>query len=185
MKRFARNVVFLALILVPISTRAQGMPALVTRLEAMFAKEEPKWKLERPYVQLNPPVMHFKSAQGDALIYVFIMDSVKSAGEAFEGSTIAFGNTMGARGRKSSLPKFGDENFMFTRFVAGGTTSIHFRQGNIYIEVTAPTQVTAKRFAQHVMNQILASAKMQSALHYYRRNRTNRWTGAAGACFVT
>jgi hypothetical protein len=165
-KRFARNVVLLAPILIPIGTRAQEMPPLVIRLETTFAKEEPKWRLERPYVQLNPPVMHFKSAQGDALIYVFIMDSAKSAGEAFEGGTIAFGNTMGARGRKSSLPRFGDENCIFTGFVAGGTTSIHFRQGNIYIEVTAPTQVTAKRFAQHVMDQILAYTKMRASLRH-------------------
>jgi len=166
MKRFVRDVICLALILVPIGTRAQEMPALVTRLETVFGKEEPKWKLERPYVQLNPPVMHLKSAQGDALIYVFIMDSPKSAGEAFEGNTNAFGNTIGARGGKSTLPKFGDENYMFTGFTASGTTSIHFRQGNIYIEVIAPTRVSAKRFARHVMDQILASEKMQAALHH-------------------
>jgi hypothetical protein len=144
---------------VPVSIFAQEMPALVTQLEKVFEENEPKWKIERPYVQLSPPVMHFKSTQGDALVYVWIMDSAKAAGEAFEGNTIAFGNRMGARGRKSKLAKFGDENYMYTGFIVGDTTSVHFRQGNIYIEVIAPTQVTAKRFARHVMDQIVASSK--------------------------
>jgi len=53
---------------------------------------------------------------------------------------------------------------MFTSFAASGTTSIHFRQGNIYIHVIAPLQLTAKRFAQHVMKQIIESSKTQNTV---------------------
>jgi hypothetical protein len=151
-----------ALCLVPI-TYAQDKPALVTQIEKVFTETEPKWRIDRENVQLNPPVIHLKSRQGDALVYVWVTKSAKTAGEVFEGNTIAFGNTMGARGRKVKLPNFGDENYMFTGFVVSGTTSIHFRQGNVYIHVIAPSQVTAKRFAQHVMKQIIESSKSQHA----------------------
>jgi hypothetical protein len=58
----------------------------------------------------------------------------------------------------SKLPKFGDENWMWTGFTASGTTSVDFRQGNIYIHVIAPTQVTAKRFARLVMERLTVPA---------------------------
>ncbi len=89
---------------------AQDKPALVTQLERVFAEKEPKWRIDRENVQLNPPVIHLKSRQGDALVYVWIMESAKTAKEVFEGNTIAFGNTMGAIGKKIKLQNFGDEN---------------------------------------------------------------------------
>lgn len=138
-----------------VAATAQEKPELVTRLERVFAQKEPRWKLDRKHVQTSPPVLHLKSAQGDALIHVFIADSEGSAKDLFVGNTVAFGNTMGARGRRSKLPEFADENLMFTGFVVGGVTSIHFRRGTIYIQITAPSQTTAKRFARHVMEQIV------------------------------
>ncbi len=149
-----------ALCFVP-DTYAQDKPALVTQIEKVFTEKEPGWRIDRENVQLNPPVIHLKSRQGDALVYIWVMESAKTAKEVFEGNTIAFGNTMGARGKKIKLPNLGDENYMFTSFAVSGTTSIHFRQDNVYIQVIAPLQVTAKRFAQRVMDQIIKSKQSQ------------------------
>src|SRR2546421_9059466 len=176
MRRSARirGYMVLGLLFLPANGFAQELPPLVKRLEKMFAQTEPRWKLQRPYVQSNPPVMHLKSAQGDALIYVFITQSDKAASELFEGGTIAFGNTMGAHGRKTVLPKFADQNYIFTGFVVGGTTSIHFRQGNVYIEVIAPTQVTTKRFAQRILDEIRSETTSR------QRAQSNKSLDASG-----
>jgi hypothetical protein len=144
------------------SIRAQDKPILVLQIEKAFTEKEPRWKIDRENEQTSPPVIHLKSGNTDTLIWINIMDSAKSASEAFEGGTIAFANIMGARGRKNKLPNFGDENYIWTGFGARATTSIHFRRGNIYIQIIAPSQVTAKRFAQHVMDQIIKHNKTQN-----------------------
>jgi hypothetical protein len=163
MEKLTNNFILLALMFCPIRICGQEIPPLVTRLETVFKQNEPRWKLQRPYVQLSPPVMHLKSGAGDALIYVSIMESAKAAGEAFEGNTIAFANTMGRRGKRTTLPNFGDENNVFTGFVVGGATSIFFRQGKIFINVSAPSKVTARRFAQLALGEILASPKSKTS----------------------
>lgn len=163
MKKLIFCILLLSVLCLTSDTYAQDKPALVAQIEKVFTEKEPKWRIDRKNVQLSPPVIHLKSRQGDALVYVWVMESTKTASEIFEGNTTAFENTMGARGRKIKLPNFGDENYMFTGFVVSGTTSIHFRQGNVYIHVIAPSQVTAKMFAHHVMNQIVESSKPQNA----------------------
>lgn len=162
MKKLILCISLLPALCLTLDTYAQDKPALVAQIEKVLTEKEPKWRIDRKNVQLNPPVIHLKSRQGDILVYVWVTESAKTAGEIFEGNTIAFGNTMGARGRRVKLPNFGDENYMFTGFVVSGTTSIHFRQGNVYIHVIAPSQVIAKRFAQHAMDQIIESSKAQN-----------------------
>jgi hypothetical protein len=165
MRKLTYNLVLFVLLFSPVRIYGQEIPVLVTRLEKVFKQNEPKWKLQRPYVQLRPPVMHLKSSLGDALIYVEIMESAKAAGEAFEGNTIAFGNTMGGRGRRAKLPNFAEENYIFTGFVVGGTTTIFFRQGNIFINVSAPNKSIAKRFALLVLNEIRESAEIKTSFN--------------------
>jgi hypothetical protein len=163
MKRLILCISLLSALCLVSDIYAQDKSALVMRIEKVFTEKEPKWRIDRKNVQLSPPVIHLKSRQGDALVYIWVMESAETARELFEGNTIAFGNTMGARGRKMKLANFGDENYIFTGFTASGTTSIHFRQGNVYIEVIAPSQVTAKRFARHAMKQIIEWRKPQDA----------------------
>lgn len=147
---------FCALLLAGADALAQERPALVTRVERAFAEKEPRWKpQERLNGQSGPElyVLHLKSAQGDALVYLWLMNSEKTAGEVFEGQTIAFGNGMGARGRKRRLPDFADENYLWTGF-AGSTAAVDFREGGVYVRVIAPSRATALRFARHVLRQI-------------------------------
>ncbi|HEV3471548.1 MAG TPA: hypothetical protein VG148_19630 [Pyrinomonadaceae bacterium] len=138
---------------------AQEATALVARIEKALADKEPRWRIVPRSPQAVSHTIHLKSGNSHALITVFVFDSAKSAGEAFEGNTIAFGNTAGRRGRKTSLPKFADENLMWTGFSAGATTSIHFRQGEVYVNLTAPSQATAKRFARHALEQVVEYQK--------------------------
>lgn len=100
MKKVKLVILTLAVLCLSSDVFAQEKPELVTQIEKTFAEREPKWKIDRRHVQTSPPVIHLKSAQGDALVYVWIMDSAKTVGEVFEGSTIAFGNSMGAKGKK-------------------------------------------------------------------------------------
>lgn len=137
---------------------AQETTALVARIEKAFADKEPRWRIVPRSPQAVPYTIHLKSGSSHILVTVFVLDSAKSAGEAFEGNNIAFGNMAGRRARKTRLPNFADENLMWT-LSAGGMTSIHFRQGEVYGEITAPSQATAKRFARHALEQVVEYQK--------------------------
>jgi hypothetical protein len=58
---------------------------------------------------------------------------------------------------KRSLPKVGDENYMWTNPHSTVWPTIKFRKGRILVTVFAPTVAIAKRFAYHVLKEIDAS----------------------------
>lgn len=141
------------------AARAQGLPELVARIEKALARKEPRWKIAPRGEQSAPNSIHLKSGSSHALIWVHVGESAKSAGEAFEGKTIAFGNTAGRRGKRATLPGFADENAMWPAFTPAGTTSIHFRQGNVYVELIAPSRAAAERFARLALEQVVEYQK--------------------------
>ena len=133
----------------------QDIPPLAKKLEKVFEEKEPKWKIERPYVQMSPPVMHLKSADGDVLIYFWLMDDLLDAREVFNGEVIALGNILGTRKREIKLSSFGDDNRLLSDR-SGRIAQLLFRKDKIFIKVAAPSNEIAKRFARYVFDQIVA-----------------------------
>lgn len=142
---------------------AQETEALVARIEKALAEKEPRWKVVPRSPQSDGHTIHLKSGRSHSLIWVHVGESARSAGEAFEGNTISFGNTAGRRGKKTRLPDFADENLMWPAFDGAGTTSIHFRQGNVYINLIAPSRATAERFARLALGQVLEQHQAPAA----------------------
>jgi hypothetical protein len=134
---------------------AQETPKLLARIEKAVAEQEPRWKV----AQWAPNSIRLKSGGADAVVWVHVGESAKSAGEAFEGNTISFGSRTGRRGKKETLPDFADENVMWRGLAPGGTTSIHFRQGNVYVNLIAPTRATAERLARLALGQVVEYQK--------------------------
>jgi hypothetical protein len=155
MTRFFRSAILLTMFCWPLCTLAQEVPPLAKKLEKVFEEKEPKWKIERPYVQMSPPVMHLKSPQGDVLIYFWLMDSERTAQEVFDGHVIGFGNILGKRKKETRLTNFGDDNRLLSD-TSGRFADLSFRKGKICIGVSAPSVAIAKKFAQYVMEQVLA-----------------------------
>jgi hypothetical protein len=136
-------------------TSKQDIPPLAKKLENVFEEKEPKWKIERPYVQMSPPVMHLRSVDGDVLIYFWIMDDELNAKAVFDGEVVALGNILGTRKKEIKLPDLGDDNRL-SRDRSGSFATLVFRKDKTFIKVAAPSEVIAKRFAGHVFDQIVA-----------------------------
>ena len=164
MTKLFRSIILLAILCLPLSVFAQEVPPIAKKLEKVFEEKEPKWKIERPYVQMSPPVMHLKSAQGDILIYFWLRDSDKNAKDIFDGNANALRNMLGKRKRESKLSYFGDDNFLMSDN-RGGFVHLDFRKGSVYISVVAPSEPIAKKFANYVMEQILAQDAKQTNAH--------------------
>jgi hypothetical protein len=81
----------------------------------------------------------------------------KDAAEVFAAQSLAFDNTGGRRMVKNSLPKLGDENYIWTHRGSTAWPMIKFRKGKVFVTVFAPSVPVAKRFAQHVLGQMPAS----------------------------
>lgn len=155
MTKLFRLIILLAVLGLPLTAFAQEIPLIAKKLEKVFEEKESKWKIKRPYVQMSPPVMHLKSAQGDILIYFWLTDSKETAKQLFDGNAIALKNTLGKRKKESRLPNFGDDNHILS-LKSGGFVHFDFRKDSIYISVAAPSEILAKKFAGYVLKEMVA-----------------------------
>jgi len=139
---------------------AQEKPELFSKIERVFQEKEPAWKVERYYPEYTSDPrkqsIAFRSGKYQASIDVTIWKREKDARDVFTAESIAFDNTMGKRMVKGSLHGLGDENHIWTNRDSAAWPTIKFRKGNINVEVFAPTVAIAKRFAQHIFEQMAA-----------------------------
>ncbi|HEX6279658.1 MAG TPA: hypothetical protein VFZ49_06520 [Pyrinomonadaceae bacterium] len=132
----------------------QGVPPLAKEVEKVLEEKEPAWKIQRPYRQMSPPVMHLKSvSEGDVLIYFWLMDNEVDVKSVFDGQIISLGNTLGDRKKESKLPNLGDDNRLISDR-SGRFAHLVFYKGKTLINIAAPTDMIAKRFAKHVAQRV-------------------------------
>lgn len=140
------------------SVLAQEKPELFSKIERVFQDKEPAWKVERIYPgNTSDPTTQsivFRSGKNQAAVDVSIWNRENDAREVFAAHSVAFSDTRGKQAMKSRLPKLGDENYIWTNRGSTAWPIIKFRKGNIIVDVFAPSVVIAKRFAQHVLEQI-------------------------------
>jgi hypothetical protein len=143
------------------SIYAQEKPELFSKIEQVFQKKAPAWKVERIYPSnTSDPITQsivFRSRLGQASVDIRIWRREKDAQDVFKAESIAFDNIRGKRVVKRSLPKLGDENHIWTNPDSAAWPTIKFRKGNINVTIFAPTVAIAKRFAQYVFEQMAAS----------------------------
>jgi hypothetical protein len=143
------------------SLLAQEKPELFTRIERAFQEKEPTWKVESSYVSdSSDPIgqsIVFRSADGQASVEVNIWKREKDAQDDFAALSIGFDSTMGKRMVKGALPNLGDENHIWTLPDSTAWPTIRFRKGKVNIVIFAPSVTIAKRFAQHVLEQLSVS----------------------------
>ena len=154
-------ILFLLIFCFSTSIYAQEKPELFSKIEQVFQKKEPAWKVERIYPSnTSDPITQsivFRSRIGQASVDISIWRREKDAQDVFTAESLAFDNIRGKRVIKSRLPKLGDENHIWTNPGSTAWPTIKFRKGNINVTVFAPWVAIAKRFAQHVFEQMAAS----------------------------
>lgn len=150
----------LLIVCLPPRIVAQEKPELFFNIERAFREKEPAWKVERisPSNTSDPLTQSivYRSGKNQASVDVSIWKREKDARDVFTAHSIAFDNTMGKRMIKSRLPKLGDESHIWTHRGSTAWPTIKFRKGNIIVNVFAPSVAVAKRFAQHVVEQMAA-----------------------------
>lgn len=96
------------------SIPAQEKPRFIAEIERVFQEKEPQWKVESRNVQSGLNSFHqetvFRSGRFQAAVAISLWSREKDARDVFEGTVIAFDNTV--RRTKKSLPNLGDENYM-------------------------------------------------------------------------
>jgi hypothetical protein len=139
---------------------AQEKPELFSKIERVFKEKEPAWKVEKNYPSsTSDPIKQdivFRSGKDQASIQITIWKREQDAKDVFTSESNGFNNTMGRRMIKNNLPGLGDENHIWTNRGSEAWPMLNFRKGNIDVTVFAPSVTVAKRFAQHVLEQITA-----------------------------
>jgi len=157
-KPLAQTIRAATLLLVALGSRAvfaQQKLELFSKVEAAFKQREPAWKVEK----INQNVAYhesitFRNGNRQASVDLANWDSPEHAHETFGGLVIAFDNVQGKHGVKTTLANFGDENYMWTNLGKYTWPTIYMRKGSVVVMVFAPSVAVAKRFAQHVLEQI-------------------------------
>ena len=133
---------------------AQQKPELLSKVEAAFKQHEPAWKIENINVQAAGHwSFTFRNGNRQAAVDLMIWNSPQQAHEIFDGQLIAFENQRG-HAVKRTVANLGDENYMWTNRGSEAWPTIMFRKGSVFVDVFAPSVPIARRFAQHVIEQI-------------------------------
>lgn len=89
-----------------------------------------------------------------ALIEVSIWKREQDARQIFDGDVIVMDRTVSKHASRVRLPHLGDDNYMWTNPHSDAWPTIDFRKGTVLVTVFAPSVVTAKRFAQRIMEEM-------------------------------
>jgi hypothetical protein len=150
----AATLLFIALCGQPSFAQRQKLE-LFSKVESAFKQREPAWKIEDI---LNQTPQHesitFRQGKRQAAIELDSWNTPQDAHGVFGGVVIAFDNTRGKHAVKTTLPKLGDENYMWTNRGSDAWPTIYLRKDRVVVTVFAPSVPIARRFAQHVLEQI-------------------------------
>jgi hypothetical protein len=134
---------------------AQENRELISRIERVFQEKEPAWKVDSSFAHDGQSIV-FRSEEGQAAVEVSIWKREKDAKQDFAAHSLSLDNTWGkSMGTvKNILPNLGDENHIWTLPDSEAWPMIRFRKGKVNIQIFAPSVTIAKRFAQHVLEQL-------------------------------
>ena len=133
---------------------AQQKLELFSKVEAAFKQHEPVWKIENINEQTPGHwSFAFRNGKRQAAVDLMIWNSPQQAHEIFDGQVIAFENQRG-HAVKRTVANLGDENYMWTNRGSEAWPTIMFRKGSVFVTVFAPSVTIARRFAQHVIEQV-------------------------------
>jgi hypothetical protein len=134
---------------------AQQKLELFSKVEAVFKQSEPAWKIENINQQVPyQESITFRNDNRQASVEIAKWDSPQHAHETFGGLVIAFDNVQGKHAVKTTLANLGDENYMWANLGNHTWPTIYMRKGSVVVMVFAPSISVARRFAQHVLEQI-------------------------------
>lgn len=169
--KFGAVILFLLILCHSGGVDAQEKPGLFSKVEKALREKEPAWKVEELIPgdtsdPLNRRII-LRSGRGRASVDIFIWRREEDARDVFTATSFAIDNSATfvseSLGRKtedktikSSLPRLGDENHMWTYTNYPRQVIVQFRKGNVIVRVDSPLEGAAKRFARHVFEQIAA-----------------------------
>ena len=139
-----------------ISGLSQNTPVWIIAVENTIKQKETVWKIGSKIERPRDGDYSFVLKSGKSSSAIQIGDSQKAYNykETFTALVSNFDQNMGKNMNKAVLENFGDEGFIWTSVNKGGYSMIKFRKKDIFVDVFAPSEETAKRFAQYVLEQM-------------------------------
>lgn len=133
---------------------------LFADIERVFREKESDWKVERVRTDTESDTRKqsivLMSEEGQAAVEVWVWKKEQDAHDTFAAEAKAFESGPGRAREKSSLPKLGDENHVWTMPGSTAWPTLKFRKGAANVIVFAPSTEVAERFARRVLEQLNA-----------------------------
>ena len=155
-----KNIALATLNLVCLSTiclNAQELPKLSENLEARIKANEPSWKLAHKRFEDEVCMIGWQSSGTVKGADVWaVIKSLPSVADAAKELTKGVSST--SIGYSAKLLGIGEEAYLWK----GGRSnrvSMQFRRLNVVVNLVAPSEDQAKRFAKHIIDSIPAKAK--------------------------
>lgn len=158
MKYRILGILILCICFSAIAFAQENKPVWITSLENTIQQKEPKWKIEDKIERGEDGSYNysytFRSGKLQSSVQIDKINNISNPEETFDGQAIAFDRAMGKGKKKIKLQNFGDEGYIWANLNKDGWTMIKFRKGDIFVIVYAPSEKTARQFAQYVVEQM-------------------------------
>lgn len=167
MKRVVILFVCMGLLTAVLTVRAQDTSSMVNNLaqevERSILQKELGWRLkdktirsEKAANSKGQPIVHhfaiYQWAMGEDNV-TFTMSYKASQQEAADSLNLSKDRVSTGLGRK--LEGLGDEAYIWTWTTPQGTgATIHFRQSNVHVNLSASSRALAERFAKHIADAV-------------------------------
>lgn len=148
-------------ILAPASVAAQTGESLLDQIEHSVHQKRPDWKFVTRRVSKNRKYGAYRLRSGKSLVnvLVFVHDSTAEANKTyrtFDLEDFGLKRTM----LKETRLDLGEENYAWEGSHDKRITGIDFRQGKVFVHITAPTIKTAKQVAL-LIAEVIPAARYQ------------------------
>ena len=156
MKKFL--IFTLLILLCSIFSFAQETPSWIKEIEDTINKKEVNCEIENRIWRSDESSfaysLRLKCGHYQAAIQIDRLINVPNAQETFEGLVTAFDNTRHRNTSKTKLESFGDEGFIWTTLNKNSWTTIKYRKGDIFVNIFAPSEKSARKFAKYVLEEM-------------------------------
>lgn len=142
---------------------AQDGLSLFTRIESVTQRKEPKWNLEKKTIYDTLLSIQWSSDEGRVLVTLAITQSDEGSKAEYKKNVSEFEEGMDAKVSRTEWKALGDEGYLWIGYNDRGMSSVFFRKDRVVVHVFAPSSEVAKRFAQHVADQIPPSNKNEDS----------------------
>jgi len=149
---------FILVFFISLGVFAQEKPSWMTDIENHITKNEKDWKIEKGDEQIKENSYNYEffieSEKNRARVFIWQLKTVPNLAETFAGFVVITENSMLEKFPKTELKDFGDEGFIWKKINENGTSKIQFRKKDVFVELSASSEETARKIAKYIVEKL-------------------------------